>query len=83
MTDLINLNDQQKEADVINGRIIASAVLVMVLSLALVIRLYALQVTQHEYQVSVAEKNRVHLRPIVPARGVIYDRNKAVLAKNT
>ncbi|MDP1051369.1 penicillin-binding protein 2, partial [Klebsiella quasipneumoniae] len=25
----------------------------------------------------------VHLRPIVPARGVIYDRNKAVLAKNT
>jgi penicillin-binding protein 2 len=50
MTDLINLNDQQKEADVINGRIIASAVLVMVLSLALVIRLYALQVTQHDYQ---------------------------------
>ncbi|NBF12658.1 penicillin-binding protein 2 [Pseudomonas sp. Fl4BN1] len=82
MADLINLKDPHTEAGIITGRIIASAVLVVLLTAALIVRLYVLQVTQHEYQVSVAEKNRVHIRPIPPERGVIYDRNKVLLANN-
>ncbi|NBF06920.1 penicillin-binding protein 2 [Pseudomonas sp. Fl5BN2] len=82
MADLINLKDPHTEAEIITGRIIASAVLVVLLTAALIVRLYVLQVTQHDYQVSVAEKNRVHIRPIPPERGVIYDRNKVLLANN-
>lgn len=82
MTDLTSLNDRQKETDVIQGRIVASAALVLFLTAALIFRLYTLQVTQHEHQSYVAEKNRIHVRPIPPERGVIYDRNRMVLATN-
>ncbi|MFS1287233.1 penicillin-binding protein 2 [Pseudomonas piscis] len=75
-------HDQAGNQRIVNRRIIASAVLVIVLTCALVGRLYVLQVTQHDYQVAVSEKNRIHLRPIPPPRGLVYDRNKVLLAGN-
>ena len=41
-----------------------------------------LQIVQHDYYQTRAEDNRISLVPIVPNRGLIVDRNGAVLARN-
>ncbi len=82
MTHPTELQDREASHRIVKTRIIASAILVLSLTTALVCRLYFLQVTQHDLHVAVAEKNRVHVRPIAATRGVIYDRNKVVLADN-
>ena len=45
-------------------------------------RFFWLQVVQHSYYQTRAEDNRISLVPIVPNRGLILDRNGAVLARN-
>lgn len=82
MPDPIPLKDHDKEGRLVNGRLIACAVLVVGLALALVSRLYFLQVVQYDYHSTVSENNRVHVLPIPPERGLIYDRNGVVLANN-
>ncbi|HVE76445.1 MAG TPA: penicillin-binding protein 2 [Actinomycetota bacterium] len=46
---------------------------------ALVLRLYSLQVLTHNEYIVAAERNRVRIVPIEPARGRILDRNGEVL----
>jgi penicillin-binding protein 2 len=82
MPDPIPLKDHDKEGRLVNGRLIACAVLVVGLALALVSRLYFLQVVQYDYHSTISENNRVHVLPIPPERGLIYDRNGVVLANN-
>ena len=82
MPDPIPLKDHDKEQRLVNGRLIACAVLVLGLALALVARLYFLQVVQYDYHSTISENNRVHVLPIPPERGLIYDRNGVVLANN-
>jgi len=43
---------------------------------------YKLQVIDHTMYATRAEANRVRIRPVVPARGLIYDRNGVLLAEN-
>jgi len=43
---------------------------------------YKLQVIDHTIYATRAEANRVRIRPVVPARGLIYDRNGVLLAEN-
>ena len=43
---------------------------------------FRLQVVQHQHYASMAEANRIKPRPIVPGRGLIYDRKGRVLADN-
>jgi len=43
---------------------------------------YKLQVLEHEEYRTRSEANRIKPRPIVPARGLIYDRNGRLLADN-
>jgi penicillin-binding protein 2 len=45
-------------------------------------RFFYLQIVQHEYYTTRAEDNRISLAPIVPNRGVIFDRNGTILARN-
>jgi len=45
-------------------------------------RLYQLQVVEHERYALLAERNRIHVRPIVPDRGEILDRFGYLLATN-
>lgn len=77
-----HLSDREASNRIVRTRIIASALLVLTMTTALVCRLFFLQVTQHDLHVAVAEKNRLHTRPLPAARGIIYDRNKVVLADN-
>src|SRR5688500_8397244 len=43
---------------------------------------FRLQVWQHSEYVTRSEENRIKLRPDVPARGLIYDRKRRILADN-
>jgi penicillin-binding protein 2 len=45
-------------------------------------RFVYLQVVRHEYYHTRAEDNRIALVPVVPNRGMIVDRNEAVVARN-
>jgi len=47
-----------------------------------VVRLYILQVVEFDYHSTISENNRVHVLPITPTRGLIYDRNGVLLADN-
>lgn len=50
--------------------------------LALTLGYGRLQIQQHEEYATRSEKNRIRLDPIVPARGLVYDRNGVLLADN-
>jgi penicillin-binding protein 2 len=82
MPQPIPLKDHETEKGLVNRRLLFCALLVLALSFALVGRLYFLQVIQFAYHSTISENNRVHLLPIPPERGVIYDRNGVVVADN-
>jgi penicillin-binding protein 2 len=82
MPNPITLKDHEKETRLVNRRVIACATLVALLSICLVLRMYFLQVTEFAYHSTISENNRVHVLPIPPERGLIYDRNGTVLADN-
>jgi len=57
-----------------------------VLGLALMIIIGALayyQVLRHESFAKMSDKNRIRIQPIIPKRGLIYDRHMEVIADNT
>lgn len=64
-------------------RIVAAFFVITLLSAALIVRLIYLQVVGHEHYASLAKENSVKIMPLVPTRGIIYDRNGKVLADNT
>ncbi|MDB6050170.1 MAG: penA 1 [Pseudomonas sp.] len=82
MPDPIPLKDHEKERQLVNKRLAACGLLVVILSCILVGRMYFLQVTEFAYHSTISENNRVHVLPITPERGMIYDRNGVVLADN-
>ncbi|MDE2388651.1 MAG: penicillin-binding protein 2, partial [Betaproteobacteria bacterium] len=63
-------------------RLSISAGFVLILLLVLYARFYYLQVIQQEHYYTLAEANRIFISPLVPNRGLIYDRNGRVLAQN-
>lgn len=82
MAKPIHLKDHSLDARVVQQRVILAAVVVLLMVGALVARMYYLQVTQYQHHTTLSENNRVHVQPIAPARGRIYDRNGKVLADN-
>lgn len=82
MPQPIQLKDHEKDARLVRRRVIVGAVAILLLTLALVARLYYLQVVQHEYHSTLAENNRIHVQPIPPTRGLIFDRNGVIIADN-
>jgi penicillin-binding protein 2 len=76
------LRDHQKDLHNFQLRLAASAVLVLAGFCVLLVRLFYLQVLQHDYYHTLAENNRISIVPIIPNRGLVLDRNGAVLAHN-
>ncbi len=77
-----SIRDPFAEATLQRRRILIGFVLVFLALASLVARFAWLQVVQYEKFHGYSEKNRVKERPIVPARGLIYDRNGRLLADN-
>lgn len=82
MPEPIRLKDHEKDARQVRARAVVGAVAIALLSLVLVARLYYLQVIQYEQHSTLAENNRIHVQPIPPNRGLIFDRNGVILADN-
>ncbi len=75
-------NDPHREHHTFVTRISVAMLGVLVLTAVLTGRYYYLQITRHEDFATHSESNRVHVRPVSPTRGLIYDRNGVLLADN-
>jgi penicillin-binding protein 2 len=76
------LKNAAAEADQFRGRsAIAFAFVVLALA-GLSFWYFRLQVVQHADYATRSEANRIKLRPVVPGRGLIYDRKGRILADN-
>ena len=78
----IALKDPHRESRIYSARTIAAVVLVMGLLVVILVRYYALQITEYETYRTQSDRNRVQLQPLPPKRGLIYDRNGVLLADN-
>ncbi|WP_144937233.1 penicillin-binding protein 2 [Pseudomonas alabamensis] len=82
MSQPIRLKDHEKDARLVRNRVVVGASAVMLLVCVLIARLYYLQVIQYAYHSTLSENNRVHVQPIPPTRGLIFDRNGVIIADN-
>ena len=82
MPPAIRLKDHQRDKRLLHQRLIITAAFVLLLTGVLVARMYYLQVVQYEHHSTLAENNRIHVQPLPPTRGLIYDRNGVLLADN-
>jgi len=82
MAKPIRIKDHLNEAGIVQRRIILAVLFILLLSGGLLARMFWLQVVQYEHHSTLSENNRVHVQPIPPSRGRIYDRNGVVLAEN-
>ncbi len=80
---MYTIKDHSFENRIFLNRIIASFCVITLLSSGLIIRLIYLQIVGHEHYSLLAKDNSVKIVPLVPTRGMIYDRHGKVLAENT
>jgi len=78
----IELRNAQFELHHFRLRLAIAGAVVFVLFALLFARFFHLQVIRHEQLQTLAEANRISIVPVVPNRGIIVDRNGAVLAHN-
>jgi penicillin-binding protein 2 len=76
------LKDHFRETRLFTSRAVIALLLAIALLILLLVRLFDLQVLQHDKYSVLSDKNRVHIRAVPPTRGLIYDRNGTLLAKN-
>ena len=72
----------KREKVVFKSRVIFSAIIMLLITLILIVRLFNLQVTKHDYFLEEALGNQMQNLPITPIRGDILDRNGKILATN-
>ena len=77
-----SLNDRSEEQALFNRRVLLTAIVVVLLFGVLVGRLLQLQIFDREKYQTRSEQNRIQVQPLVPRRGLIYDRNGVLLADN-
>ncbi len=75
--------DEQDASKRFQGRLSTASVLMLIAFFTLVLRFFWLGVVQHGYYQTRAEDNRLALVPVVPNRGLIFDRNGVLMATNT
>ena len=82
MSQPIPLKDHEKDARLVRQRVLVGGVMVLLLVGVLIARLYYLQVVQYQHHSTLSENNRVHVQPIPPNRGLIFDRTGKIIADN-
>ena len=74
--------NNKNKFDKINRRIFLFVIFKFFSVTYIIERLYNLQIRQSEKFKKLAENNRINSMFIIPARGIIYDRNNLILAEN-
>ena len=76
------MKNPQAEAGQFQRRALIGFIAIAVALAGLCLGYFRLQVLQHEEYRTRSEANRIKPRPVVPARGLIYDRNGKLIADN-
>ena len=76
------LKNIAEESRLIRRRVYIAAAMVMLFILLIFMRLFYLQVLQHEHFITLSQNNRIKVLPIPPIRGLIYSRDGILLAEN-
>ncbi|MGZ8226800.1 MAG: penicillin-binding protein 2 [Methylococcaceae bacterium] len=83
MSNRYSVKNNTVESRLFLNRIVAAFTVIILLTSGLVVRLIYLQIVGHEHYASLAKDNSIKIVPLVPTRGMIYDRNGKILAENT
>ncbi|HSC14811.1 MAG TPA: penicillin-binding protein 2 [Gammaproteobacteria bacterium] len=78
----LQFKDPWQEQRLFLSRVIAAAIIVLLLSGLLVTRLVQLQILDYERFAELSQGNSFRIDPVPPTRGLIYDRNGTVIAEN-
>ena len=81
-SDQFKFQDRTGEKNLVLRRTLVAFFLVVMMTGALLWRLFFLQVVEHDVYETKSRDNRVQVQPIPPTRGLIYDRNGHLLAEN-
>lgn len=76
------LKNHFKEAGIFRNRCITALIFVFILTTILIARLAYLQIKSHHFYSTLSRHNLLNTIPLPPNRGLIYDRNGVLLAKN-
>lgn len=82
MQEAQQFKDHQREAKLFRNRVLVMAAFMLMLTSTLIYRYYDLQIVNYEEYATQSERNRVHVQPVPPTRGLIFDRNGELLADN-
>lgn len=78
----VRIKDHWHEQRLFDRRAWIAGILMAVAALAVLGRLYYLQIVRHDYYAVLSQANGVRTEPIPAARGLILDRNGEVIASN-
>src|SRR5215472_8030599 len=76
----VRIKDHWREQRLFDQRALVCAAVIGLATLALIARLFVLQVARHDYYAELSQGNRVRTEPIPAARGLILDRHGEVIA---
>ncbi len=82
MSETRILKDEKEEYHLFRSRAVVAGLAVLFLLSVIGVRLFYLQISNHENLTQLAQENYQKRIPIPPVRGQIYDRNGIVLADN-
>ena len=82
MPRIYSVKDNTVENRLFLNRIVAAFFVIILLTSGLIIRLIYLQIVGHEHYSSLAKDNSIKIVPLIPTRGIIYDRRGKILAEN-
>ncbi|MDG1731681.1 MAG: penicillin-binding protein 2 [Thalassotalea sp.] len=82
MVKRVSIKNHSAEANLFARRAFLTFVGVLVMLLILINNVYELEVNSYEKYQTRSNKNRIKVLPVAPNRGLIYDRNGVLLAKN-
>lgn len=78
----VELRNHLQELRSFHVRLAIGTIFVVLLLCLLLARLFYIQVIRGEHYTTLAEANRISIMPLVPNRGLIFDRNGEILAQN-
>lgn len=76
------INTHFKEALISKSRILGVLLIGLLCCIVVIARLFYLQHVEHQFYSTLSTKNLLNIMPLKPARGLIFDRNGVLLAKN-
>lgn len=70
------------ENKIFSSRVLMAFLFILVITSVLILRLYNLQISNHDYYAEEALGNQMRTLPITPTRGKIFDRDGRIIATN-